>query len=155
MSDATDHLDRIGGRFDLDDLKRKYRRHDAATKPRNALAAIERQILEEVASQSGRYGDHLDAILSEMATLRRQIEHGMASLDASPLGADRARHELNAAIDCYHQLRGQAQQVQYYLIIHREAMGFWNHDDVFRYYPIPAPLSPLPATPTLDTPTPP
>jgi hypothetical protein len=44
----------------------------------------------------------------------------------------------------YAELRGQAQRVQHYLIIHREAMGFWNHDDVFRCYPIPAALTPLP-----------
>jgi hypothetical protein len=43
-------------------------------------------------------------------------------------------------------LRAQAQQVQHYLIIHREAMGFWSHDDVFRCYPLPTALTPLPPT---------
>ena len=75
MGDSGDDLDRVGGSFDLDGLKQKYRRQDAASKPRNALAAIEREILEEIASQSGRYGDRLDALLGEMATLCQTIQH--------------------------------------------------------------------------------
>ena len=53
-----------------------------------------------------------------------------------------SRAALDASIAQYNRLRTQAQQVQHYLIIHREAMGFWNHDDVFRCYPIPAALTP-------------
>ena len=63
MGESLDDLAGVGGSFDLDGLKKKYRRQDAASKPRNTLAAIEREILEEIASQSGRYGDRLDALL--------------------------------------------------------------------------------------------
>jgi hypothetical protein len=146
MGDARDALDGVGGSFDLDGLKKKYRRPHAASKPGNALAAIEREILHEIASQSGRYGDRLDALLGDMATLRQTIEPAIARLQQDrPRGAD-ACQALNAGIARYNQLRAQAQRVQHYLIIHREAMGFWNHDDVFRFYHIPAALTPLPPT---------
>jgi hypothetical protein len=152
MGESVGDLDGVGGSFDLDGLKKKYRRQDAASKPRNTLAAIEREILEEIASQSGRYGNRLDALLGEMATLRQAIEPAMAQLQRDGKDDADACRALNAGIEQYNRLRAQAQRVQHYLIIHREAMGFWNHDDVFRFYPIPAALTPLPPT---HTPRPP
>jgi len=152
MGESKGDVDGVGGSFDLDGLKKKYRRRDAATKPRNALAAIEREILEEIASQSGRYGDRLDALLGAMATLRQAIEPAIAQLQRDGMEDADARQALNADIAQYNQLRAQAQRVQYYLIIHREAMGFWSHDDVFRYYPIPVAFTPLPPA---HTPKPP
>jgi hypothetical protein len=152
MGESVGDLDGVGGSFDLDGLKKKYRRQDAASKPRNTLAAIEREILEEIASQSGRYGNRLDALLGEMATLRQAIEPAMAQLQRDGNDDADACRALNAGIAQYNRLRAQAERVQHYLIIHREAMGFWNHDDVFRFYPIPAALTPLPPT---HTPRPP
>jgi hypothetical protein len=155
MSDAADPLDRADGSFDADNLKHRYRQRDTAAKPRQALAAVEREILEEIASQSGRYGERLDAILGAMATLRQRIEQSLAQLSEGGTGEDDGRRDLNAGIAAYNRLRGQAQQVQHYLIIHREAMGFWNHDDVFRLYPIPPALTPLPAAPASGPVSPP
>jgi hypothetical protein len=137
---------------DVDGLKKTYRRQDAAAKPRHALAAIDREILEEIACQSGRYGDRLEALLGAMATRRETLEHTIAQLRQDGRGDADARQALNADIAQYNRLRAQAQQVQHYLIIHREAMGFWTHDDVFRCYPIPAALTPLPSA---HTPKPP
>jgi hypothetical protein len=142
MGDSRDDLDRVGGSLDLDGLKKRHRRQDAAAKPRNALAAIEREILEEIASQAGRYGDRLAGLLGDMATLRQKIEPAIARLRRDEIRDADAGHALNTDIARYNQLRAQAQRVQHYLIIHREAMGFWNHDDVFRCYPIPAALTP-------------
>jgi hypothetical protein len=142
MGESLDDLDGVGGSLDLDGLKKRHRRQDAAAKPRNALAAIEREILEEIASQSGRYGDRLAGLLGDMATLRQTIEPAMARLRRGEVGDADAGQALNTDIARYNQLRAQAQRVQHYLIIHREAMGFWNHDDVFRCYPIPAALTP-------------
>jgi hypothetical protein len=142
MGESQDNLDRVGGSFDLDGLKKKYRQQDAASKPHNTLASIEREILEEIASQSGRYGDRLAALLSDMATLRQRIEPIIAGLQHNGLGDADACQALMANIAQYNRLRAQAERVQHYLIIHREAMGFWNHDDVFRFYPIPAALRP-------------
>ncbi|HEX9872288.1 MAG TPA: hypothetical protein VGC99_27565, partial [Candidatus Tectomicrobia bacterium] len=107
---------------------------------------------EEIASQSGRHGDRLDALQAEMATLRQTIEHTIARLRQNGLDDAEGWSALNTSITQYNRLRAQAQQVQHYLIIHREAMGFWNHDDVFRFYPIPAALTPLPPA---HTPRPP
>jgi len=148
MGEALDDLDHVGGSFDLDGLKKKHRRQEATSKPRNTLAAIEREILEEIASQSGRYGDRLDVLLRDMATLRQTIEPAIAQWQQAGVSDADACQALNAGIAQYSQLRAQAQRVQHYLIIHREAMGFWNHDDVFRFYPIPAVLTPLPPTHT-------
>jgi len=146
MGESLDDLDGVGGSFDLDGLKKKHRRQDAASKPRNTLAGIEREILEEIASQSGRYGDRLDALLRDMTTLRQTIQPAIGQLQQAGVSAADACQALNASIAQYNQLRAQAQRVQHYLIIHREAMGFWNHDDVFRFYPIPAAFTPLPLT---------
>jgi hypothetical protein len=146
MRESLDDLDGVGGSFDLDGLKKKHRRQDAASKPRNSLAAIEREILEEIASQSGRYGNRLDVLLRDMATLRQTIEPAIAQWQQAGVSDAHACQALNAGIAQYNQLRAQAQRVQHYLVIHREAMGFWNHDDVFRFYPIPAALTPLPPT---------
>jgi hypothetical protein len=142
MSEAAGDLDGISGSFDLDGLKKKYRCRGAAAKPRHALAAIEREILQEVASQSGRYGAQLDTLLAAMRTLRQRIEHDTAQRPPNDLNGSGAGETLDASIAQYNRLRAQAQRVQHYLIIHREAMGFWNHDDVFRCYPIPAPMPP-------------
>jgi hypothetical protein len=152
MGESTHDLDGVGGSFDLDGLKKKYRRQDAASGPRNALAAIEREILEEIAAQSGRYGDRLDALLGEMALLRQTIEQTMSQRRQDGVGDADACHVLNLAIAQYNRLRVQAQQVQHYLIIHREAMGLRHHDDVLRFYPIPAAL---PLWPSAHTPGPP
>ena len=152
MSASGDYVDQTGGSFDVDHLKKKYRRRESAAKPRNALAAIEREILEEIASQSGRYGDRLEALLGEMQTLRHAIEEMMTRCARHVEPAAQSMAEVNARITAYNQLRRQAQQVQHYLIIHREAMGFWHHDDVYRCYPIPASLTPW-STP--QTPAPP
>jgi hypothetical protein len=155
MGDLRDDLDGVGGSFDLDGLKKKYRRPHAASKPGNTLAAIEREILEEIASQSGRYGERLDALLGAMAALRHSIEHAVARLRQDGMDDADACRALNAAIAQHNRLRAQAQQVQHYLIIHREAMGFWSHDDVFRCYPIPAALTPLSPAHTPRPPAPP
>jgi hypothetical protein len=143
MSESAADLDGVGGSFDLDGLKKKYRRQDTAATPRNALAAIEREILQEIACQSGRYGDRLDGLLGAMAALRSTVQQALDRGLPDSRGDAVSRAALDASIAQYNRLRTQAQQVQHYLIIHREAMGFWNHDDVFRCYPIPAALTPL------------
>jgi hypothetical protein len=152
MSESAADLDDVGGGFDLDGLKKKYRRRDTAAKPRNALAAIEREILDEIACQSGRYGDRLDALLGAMTTLRSAIQEAIDRGRPDGRGDDSCA-ALNASIAQYNRLRTQAQHVQHYLIIHREAMGFWNHDDVFRFYPIPAALMHLSPVHTPKPPT--
>jgi hypothetical protein len=148
----VDDLAAVGGSFEPDNVKKKHRRQDTGAKPGNALAAVQREILEEIASQSGRYGDRLDALLGELSTLRHSIERHIAPLCQDGAGDGDAWHALNASIAQYNRLRAQAQQVQHYLIIHREAMGFWNHDDVFRCYPIPSALTPLPPAHTPRSP---
>lgn len=152
MSDAANDLDGVSGSFDLDGLKKQYRRREVASKPRRALAAIEREILEEVASQSGRLGERLNTLLDAMQALRQTIEPGLAQRLLGHLNETRTGEALDASIGQYNRLRAQAQQVQHYLIIHREAMGFWTHDDVFRCYPIPAPIKLLSS---LHSPSPP
>ena len=146
MAESQNELDHVGGSLDLDGLKKKHRRQESTSKPRNTLAAIEREILQEIASQSGRYGDRLEALLGEMASLHQTIAPAMARVQQDGPGDPAAYQVVNADIARYTELRAQAQRVQHYLIIHREAMGFWNHDDVFRCYPIPTALTPLPPT---------
>ena len=106
MGESLDDLDGVGGSFDLDGLKKKHRRQDATSKPRNTLAAIEREILEEIASQSGRYGDRLDVLLGDMATLRQTIEPAMARWQQAGMSDADAYQALNADIAQYNRAAG-------------------------------------------------
>src|SRR5262245_32121931 len=148
MGKSADEIERVNGSFDLDSVKRKHRRQGDASTPRHGVAAIEREILEEIACQSGRYGERLEVLLGQLARLRQSIEHASTQRQQHEAGVAGEWQDLNVAIAQYNELRVQAQQVQHYLIIHREAMGFWHHDDVYRCYPIPAALIPLPPTHT-------
>jgi hypothetical protein len=146
MGESLDDLAGVGGSFDLDGLKKKYRRQDAALKPRNTLAAIEREILEEIARTGALRRPPRPA--RDIARLRQIIEPAMARLPQDGFGDPEAYQALNADIVRYAELRAQAQRVQHYLIIHREAMGFGT-TMTCSFYPIPAALTPLPPTHTL------
>jgi hypothetical protein len=94
--------------------------------PREALARTESEIRAEKAAALARIAGTLEALLAE---LQRRGE------DLARLSGDgRAR-----AVEDYAALREQARRYRWYLIVQREALGLFRHDEVDRHYPMPGP----------------
>lgn len=96
-------------------------------KPADALAAVEAEIREEMASSLGRVGRVIDEQLAEMARLVAEL----------PGLVEEARE---AHVAAYNRARAKAQEYLFYLMVQREAMGLRNHDGVERMYRIPPAL---------------
>jgi hypothetical protein len=97
-------------------------------------AALERQLVEEMADALRRSTEKVDAAL---ATLRR-IEHA--------IGTAATVEERDQDVAAFNRERVRALEAYWELVIHREALGFRRHDEVARAYPIPPPIAP-PASP--------
>ncbi len=80
---------------------------------KDSLALLEEEILAEKASALGRLGRTLESLLVELA---------------QPMSLDR-----------YRELRREVLVQRWYLIVTREAIGFRDHRDLDRLYPIPPP----------------
>jgi hypothetical protein len=101
-------------------------------------AALERQLVEEMADALRRSTEKVDAALAAL----RRIEHAIAT------AATDAERDQGAA--AFNRERARALLAYWELVIHREALGFRRHDEIARAYPIPPPMPPpgaLPASP--------
>jgi hypothetical protein len=83
-------------------------------KPKDGLELLDGEILAEKAAALGRIVGKLENLLTALAT-----------------ETSVARHRL---------LRAEAKKYYWYLVVQREALGFRNHRELERYYPIPPPL---------------
>ena len=84
----------------------------------------------------------MEQILLEIEAFRQEIlclaeRHLVASL------RDRAQIErdMKERLAEHAGLCDQAKRLRHTLIIQREAVGLWRHEDVDRQYPVPRPLS--------------
>ena len=68
----------------------------------------------------------LESLLSELAA----IEAALPALPAAEVAGQRARHAT---------LRAEAQKYLWYLVVQREALGLFNHEDVHALYRVPPP----------------
>src|SRR5947209_4011800 len=91
------------------------------------LARTEAEIRAEKAAALARIARTLEALLDELAR-RREEMGGLA-------GPDRGR-----AAAAYATLREQAALYRWYLVVQREALGLFRHEEVDRHYPLPEPL---------------
>ncbi len=91
------------------------------------LGRIEAELRAEKAAALGRIAGALEGILVE---LRRRREE----FDRLP------RDERSRAAGAYDALRERARLYRWYLVVQREALGLFRHEDVDRHYPSPAPL---------------
>jgi len=91
------------------------------------LARTEAELRAEKAAALARIAGNLEGILGELQ--RRREEFGRLPTE------DRAR-----AAEAYDTLREQARLYRWYLVVQREALGLFRHEDVDRHYPPPAPL---------------
>jgi hypothetical protein len=97
-------------------------------RPAEGLARTEAELRAEKAAALARIAGTLEGLLAELQ--RRGTEFGR-------LGSE----ERDRAAEAYDALREQARLYRWYLVVQREALGLFRHDDVDRHYPLPEPLS--------------
>jgi hypothetical protein len=93
------------------------------------LARLEAEMRAEKAAALGRIAGGLEGILAELR--RRREDFGRLPRD-----------ERSRAAEAYDALRERARLYRWYLVVQREALGLFRHEDVDRHYPLPGPLSP-------------
>lgn len=97
--------------------------------PVGGTLAIELELRAEAASSIKALGRRLEHELAELQQLGEQVK-------ALPPGRTRERKLAE-----YTEKRREAEYRQWTLIVQREAMGLFNHDDVEEIYRIPPKLS--------------
>ncbi len=109
-----------------------------------AFETVESEIRGEKAEALGRAGERLERALQELLAFRQEFIGLLAPAPESVAdgkGQSAAEFERKAAE--YTRLCDQSRAFRHALIIQREAVGLWGHEDVDRQYPLPGPL-PLP-----------
>lgn len=95
--------------------------------PMSDALPIEFQLQAEKVGALRRVGDDLEKLIAELARTEREL----LTL-SGPARAQRvARHKA---------LRADAEHLRWCLIVQREAMGLYNHSDVYELYRIPPAL---------------
>ncbi|WNG43326.1 hypothetical protein F0U60_03870 [Archangium minus] len=97
--------------------------------PVGGSLAIEVQLRAEAAASLKALGHRLDRQLTELQQLGQQVQ----AMAPSPL-RDKKLAE-------YNEKRREAEYRKWTLIVQREAMGLFNHDDVEEIYRVPPKLS--------------
>lgn len=100
---------------------------------------LEAEIKREKAEALGRAGERLEEALLRLAELRKAIEALDRMLDVKH-PASHIQQTLRLFTQEYNSLRERALRYYHYLIIQREAVGFYDHRDVERLYRVPDPL---------------
>ena len=109
---------------------------------RPACEQVESEIRKEKAETLGRAGERLEQALLEIEEMRRDILCLAGKpLDPSIEDKDRPRLEMAEKLAEHTRLCEEAKRLRHTLIIQREAVGLWRHEDVDRQYPMPRPLS--------------
>lgn len=103
--------------------ERLARRFDAASDARS----LQRELIEEMGSALRRAEDKLVAAI-------RACERAGAEVDRAEGKGARA-----AALASYERARAAARTARWELLIHRESLGLYRHDDVDESHPIPPP----------------
>ncbi|MFN3477330.1 MAG: hypothetical protein ACK4Z6_07250 [Candidatus Methylomirabilales bacterium] len=100
---------------------------------------LEAEIKREKAEALGRAGERLEEALLRLAELRRAIE-ALNRIVAIKHPAPNIQQTICLLTQEYHRLRERALRYYQYLIIQREAVGFYDHREVERFYRVPDPL---------------
>jgi len=103
---------------------------------------VEAEIRKEKAETLGRAGERLGQILLVIEALRQEIlSQTEKRLETSLGGWDQIASDMRKKLAEHARLCDQAKHLRHTLIIQREAVGLWSHEDVDRQYPMPSPLS--------------
>jgi hypothetical protein len=107
-----------------------------------AFEQVESEIRKEKAETLGRAGERLEQALLEIEGIRREIL-ALAEKGLAPTNDEREqfRLEMHERLTEHTRLCEEAKWLRHTLIIQREAVGLWRHEDVDRQYPLPRPLS--------------
>ncbi len=97
--------------------------------PDGGLAALQAEMLHEMAASLGRASERLSGSLAALAELGRHIDE----LEAG----DVAREALGEAVDAFNEERARAEHLLWELSVQREALGLNRHDELARHYPLP------------------
>ncbi|MYA97817.1 MAG: hypothetical protein F4X91_15570 [Nitrospinae bacterium] len=89
--------------------------------------AVEREIVEEMASTLGRIG-------SEFSKRHQRAWAAWRAWEKGGEFGEKIRQRLERAL---HHAMDEAERYRYFLIVQREAMGLRNHAEVNRKYPLP------------------
>lgn len=89
--------------------------------------AIEVEMMRERASSLRRVSGKLETLIDRLQAIR----------SALPAARPQERTGLQAE---YARLRAEAETQRWYMIVQREAMGLFHHEDVDQLYAIPGPL---------------
>lgn len=112
---------------------------------KHAFEQVESEIRKEKAETLGRAGERLEQTLLDIEAIRQEILcQAEKRLEPSLGHSDRLARDMKAILAEHAHLCDQAKHLRHTLIIQREAVGLWRHEDVDRQYPMPRPL-PLPA----------
>ena len=95
--------------------------------PIGGTLAIEVHLRAEAASGLKSLGHLLDRQIGELQRMREEVQ----ALKGPAREAKLAE---------YRKLRGETEQRKWYLVVQREAMGLYNHDDVHTLDRVPPPL---------------
>jgi hypothetical protein len=98
--------------------------------PRIGIAAVERELVGEIARSLGKAGDLLAAAIERCRETRARLED--TTLSAS---------ERRVLIEQYSEQRAHAEKRLRYLLIQREALGWRRHTEIHQQYVIPPRLS--------------
>jgi hypothetical protein len=93
------------------------------------LARTESELRAEKAAALARIAGTLDGLLADLRRRREEF-------------ARLPRDERRPAAEAYAALRAQAHLYRWYLVVQREALGLFRHDEVDRHYALPDPLPP-------------
>jgi hypothetical protein len=87
--------------------------------------SLEREILQEIAQALGRAEDKVNVALLQLEVLEAQIQGE----------SDPSRRR--ALTEAFNRHRDAAVQALHDLVIHREALGMYRHEQLAEIYPIP------------------
>lgn len=114
---------------------------------KHAFEQVESEIRKEKAEALGRAGERLEQTLLDIEAIRQEILcQADKRLEPSLAGRDRLARAMKENVAEHARLCEEAKRLRHTLIIQREAVGLWRHEDVDRQYPVPRPLS-VPAGP--------
>lgn len=109
-------------------------------RPRDVFHEHERlqaEIQREKAEALGRAGERLEDVLRKLVELRHAIEDLRANVKEASFERRSILQAIRRFIREHNALRKKAMTLNKYLIIQREAVGFYDHRDVDRVYRIP------------------
>lgn len=104
-------------------------RQAARRGPGSGLAALQAEMLREMAASLGRASERVSGSLATLEELGRHIDE----LEAG--GA--ARRVVVEAIDAFNEEHARAEQLLWELTVQREALGLRNQKELERHYPLP------------------